>query len=92
MMTPAAISTGLAILAWIGLVIGAVVLVVVISLFNRVRAPAREIEAYADDIAEAGQAIAHNVEIGDELARTGGLATAVPGLATAYLHTLQGGS
>jgi hypothetical protein len=90
-MTTAAIPTGLAILAWIGLAIGAVVLVVVISLFNRVRTPAREIEAYANDIAEAGQAIADNVEIGDELARTSGLATAVPGLAAAYLQKLQGG-
>ena len=35
-MTLAAISTGAAILAWIGLVLGLVVLVVVIALFNRI--------------------------------------------------------
>ena len=91
-MTLFAIATGDAILAWIGLVLGLVIAVVVVSLLNRIVRPAQEISDYADDILEAGIGIATNLDGIDELARTHELATAVPGLATAYLGKLQGGA
>ena len=87
-MTPLAISTGGAILAWIGLALGAVVLVVVIALFARVIRPAREIDAYAGDILTAGVGIATNLDAVDRLDRTRALAGAVPALALAYLRKL----
>jgi len=90
-MTVTAISTGAAILAWIGLALGLVIAVVVVFLFNRVVAPASEIEAYADDILDAGVGIAKNLDEVPRLAHTRDLAAAVPGLATAYLNKLQGG-
>ena len=89
-MTAAALSTGAAVLAFIGLAIGVVVLLVVIWLFNRVIRPALEIRSYADDILEAGVAIATNLDGVDELRRTHELGSAVPGLATAYLAKVQG--
>jgi hypothetical protein len=90
-MTMLAISTGSAILAWIGLALGAVVLAVVVLLFTNVIRPALEIERYARRILDAGVGIATNLDGADELARTRDLATAVPGLAGAYLETLKGG-
>jgi hypothetical protein len=87
-MTITAISTGAAILAWIGLVAGVVVLVLVVALLNRVVTPAQEISRYADDILEAGVGIAGNLDGVDELGRTRELGGAVPGLATAYLEKL----
>lgn len=90
-MTVAAISTGMAVLAWIGLAIGLVIAVAVVALFNRVVRPALEIRRYADDILEAGIGIATNLDGVDELARTRELAGAVPGLAGAYLKKVQGG-
>jgi len=90
-MTVAAISTGAAILAWVGLALGVAVLGLVVALFNRVVGPAREIEAYAGDVLEAGLAISRNLERVDEFRRTRDLGAAVPGLATAYLQKLQGG-
>jgi hypothetical protein len=90
-MTAAAISTGAAILAWIGLALGVVVLGLVIALFNRILTPAREIDAYAGDILEAGLAISANLEGVEDIQRTRELGGAVPGLATAYLRKVQGG-
>ena len=87
-MTPLAISTGGAVLAWIGLALGLVVLILVIVLFGRVLRPAREIDAYAHDILVAGVGIATNLDGADELPKTRSLATAVPGLAVAYLRKL----
>lgn len=81
-------STGIAVLAWIGLALGAVILLVVVALFNRVLRPLRETQRYADDILEAGLGIARNVDGIDEAVRTRELATAVPGLAVAYLERL----
>ena len=89
-MTVFAIATGDAILAWIGLVLGLVIAVAVVGLLNSVLRPALEIRAYADDILESGVGIATNLDAVDELARTHELATAVPGLATAYLGKLHG--
>jgi hypothetical protein len=84
-----AISTGSAILAWIGLALGLVVAVVVVGLFNRVMRPLLEIGRYAEDILEAGVKIAKNLDDAPEgLSRTRELATAVPGLAVAYLRKL----
>ena len=86
-MTVLAISTGAAILAWIGLALGLVVAVLVVGLFNRVLWPLLEIDRYAKDILAAGVQIAKNLDDAPEgLTRTRELATAVPGLAVAYLR------
>lgn len=87
-MTPLAVSTGIAILAWIGLVLGVVVLLAVIALFARVMRPAQEIDAYARDILAAGVGIATNLDDVDQLATTRSLGGAVPGLAVGYLRKL----
>lgn len=77
--------------ACVGLATGVPVLGVVVTLFNRVMTPAREIDRYASDIRDAGLAISRNLEGGEELARTHELASAVPGLAVAYLERLGAG-
>lgn len=87
-MTVLGVSTGIAILAWIGLVVGVVVLLVVIALFQRVLRPASEIDAYAGDILTAGVGIATNLDAVDELQTTRTLGGAVPGLAVGYLRKL----
>lgn len=87
-MTVLAISTGAAILAWIGLALGLVVAILVVGLFNRVLRPLQEIDAYAQDILDAGVQIAKNLDDADEILRTRELATAVPPLAVAYLRKL----
>ena len=79
-------NTVLLVWAWIGLGAGLLVAVVVVMLFNRVVRPALEIKRYADDILAAGIAIAKNLDGVDEALRTRDLATAVPGLALAYLE------
>ena len=81
-------STTAAVFAWIGLALGAVVLVVALVLLNRVLRALREIERYARDILDAGLGIARNVDGVDEAVRTRELATAVPPLAVAYLERL----
>ena len=91
-MTVFAISTGMAVLAWIGLALGLAIAVLVVELFNRVVRPLLEIRRYADDILQAGVAIATNLDGVEELERTCQLATAVPDLAGAYLQKLQAGS
>lgn len=78
--------------AWGGLAIGGVVLGVVVGLLNRVLRPALEIQRYADDILDAGLAIARNLDGADELGRTREVAIAAPGLALAYLDRLGAGS
>jgi hypothetical protein len=83
-----AVSTGGAILAVIGLVLGLVVLIAVIGLFNRIMTPASEIDAYASDILTAGLGIAGNLDAVDELETTRSLGGAVPGLAVGYLRKL----
>jgi hypothetical protein len=87
-MTPLAVSTGIAILAWIGLALGVVVLVAVVALFSEVMRPAREIDAYARDTLDAGVGIAKNLDAVDELETTRSLGGAVPGLAVGYLRKL----
>ena len=80
--------TVLLVWAWIGLGAVLVAEVVVVLLFNRVVRPALEIRRYADDILAAGIGIAKNLDGIDEALRTRDLATAVPGLALAYLDKL----
>lgn len=87
-MTVLAISTGVAILAWVGLVIGVVVLAVVVALFQRIMGPADEIDDYAGAILVAGVGIATNLDGVDELETTRTLGGAVPGLAVGYLKKL----
>lgn len=76
------------VLALLGLVVGVVVLLAVIGLFNRVLRGAREVDAYAGDILTAGVGIAKNLDGVDELATTRALGGAVPGLAVGYLRKL----
>jgi hypothetical protein len=90
-VTVVALSTAGQILAWIGLALGAVVLLLVIALLNRVIRPALEIERYSRDILDAGLAISKNLDDADEIVRTRELATAVPGLAVAYLQRIKAG-
>jgi hypothetical protein len=90
-MTLFAISTGLAVLAWIGLALGLVLAVVVLALLQSVLRPVLEIRRYSEDILAAGVGIAKNLDAVDELARTRELATAVPDLAVAYLNKVHGG-
>ena len=75
-------------LALVGLLVGLVVLLVVIALFDRVLRPAKEIDRYARDILTAGVGIATNLDGTDQLATTRELGGAVPGLAVGYLRKL----
>ena len=79
-------STTLIVFAWFGLALGFVVAALVVALFNRIVRPALEIKRYADDILVGGIGIASNLDGVDEALRTRELATAVPGLAMAYLR------
>ena len=88
-MTPIAITTGAAILAWIGLALGLIVAVLVVLLLHRVLRPVLEIERYAERILEAGVGIAKNLDDVDQLDRTRELGGALPDLAGAYLRKLQ---
>lgn len=81
-------SAWVVVFAWIGLALGAGVLVLAWALLDRVRVPLQEIDRYADRILEAGVGIARNLDGVDEAVRTRELATAVPGLAVAYLRRL----
>jgi asparagine N-glycosylation enzyme membrane subunit Stt3 len=87
-MSVLAVSTGGAILAWIGLALGVVVLGVVVALFQRILRPAGEIDDYARHILAAGVGIASNLDAVDELETTRRLGGAVPGLAVGYLRKL----
>jgi hypothetical protein len=88
-MIPLAISTGITVLALIGLVLGLAVLLLVLALFNRVARPAVEIDRYASDILAAGVGIAKGVDGVDELATTRDLVTSIPPLAVAYLEIVK---
>ena len=87
-MTVVAMSAGITVLAWVGLILGLVIAVTVVALFNRIVRSALEIDSYASDILDSGLAIARNLDGADELLRTRELATAVPPLAVAYLKRL----
>ena len=81
-------STTIVVFAWIGLALGLVVALLVVWLFDRVVRPALEIERYSRAILDAGLGITRNLDGVDEAVRTRDLATAVPGLAVAYLRKL----
>ncbi|CAN5737413.1 hypothetical protein BH18ACT13_BH18ACT13_18620 [soil metagenome] len=81
-------STAVVISAWIGLALGLGVALLVVWLFDRVVGPALEIERYSRAILDAGLGITRNLDGVDEAVRTRDLATAVPGLAVAYLQKL----
>jgi hypothetical protein len=85
-MTVLALTTVQAILAWLGVALLLVVAVVVLLLLEGVRRPVAEIDRYAEDILEGAQGISSNLEGAEQLGTTRELATAVPGLATAYLR------
>ena len=87
-MTPLAVSTAEAILAWIGLALGLAVAALVVALFNRVVRPLLETDRYAMDICDAIEKIRQNLDGAGAIARTRELATAVPDLAIAYLRKL----
>lgn len=88
-MIAPAVSTGIAVEAWICLAIGLVLAVVALALLHATLRPILEIRRYADHILQAGLGIAGNVDAVDELGHTRDLATAMPRLATAYLDKLQ---
>ena len=67
------------VLGLVGLALGAIVLLTVLALLERVHRPLREIERYADDVLAAGLGIARNLDAVDEAARTRELAAALPG-------------
>ena len=81
-------STTVVVLAWIGLSLGLVVALLVVWLFDRVVRHVLEIERYSRAILDAGLGITRNLDGVDEAVRTRDLATAVPGLAVAYLRKL----
>ena len=81
-------STLLIVGAWVGLGLGLIVALGLVGLLNRVMRPLLEIKRYADRILEGGIGIARGVDGVDEAVRTRELATAVPGLAVAYLKKL----
>ena len=80
-----AVTTGQAVLAWIGIVLLLVVAVLVLILLENVRRPVAEIDRYAEHILDAGVGIAKNLDGVDDLATTHELSQAVPGLAVGYL-------
>ena len=84
-MSLLAVTTLQAVLAWIGLVALLVVAIVVLVLLESLRRPIDEIDRYASHILDASVGIGRNLEGAEELVTTHELATAVPGLAVAYL-------
>ncbi|MEO5576018.1 MAG: hypothetical protein ABIR67_01485 [Gaiellaceae bacterium] len=81
-------STMVTVFAWIGLALGVVVALLVVWLFDRVVRHVFEIERYSRAILDGGLGITRNLDGVDEAVRTRDLATAVPGLAVAYLQKL----
>lgn len=89
-MTVLALSVGNAILAWITVAVALAGALAAVALFNRLVRPVLEIERYAEDILEAGLAIARNMDGVEELARTRRLSASVPDLAAAHLAGRHG--
>jgi hypothetical protein len=82
----------LTLLAWLALLQGALTLVVVALLLNRVLRPLREIAADADEILEWGVAITRNLDDADEAERTRDLAIALaPVVKARFANLAQGG-
>lgn len=75
---------------WIGnLVLLFVVVPVVLILLNRVLTPAREIEAYANDILDHGVSLTGTLDSVPQLVRTRELAGTARQAATRYVGALQ---
>jgi hypothetical protein len=87
-MIPLAVTTGVAVVALIGLAVGLIVLFVVIWLLNGVLSPLR---AILRDLQSAKTApmLERGVPGTDQLGQTRRLAESVPDLALAYLQTLS---
>lgn len=85
-MTPA-VSTGIAILAIIGLAVGLVVFFVVVQLLHGVLTPLRRVLADVQD-AQTAPMLEHGVKGPEQLGQTQQLANAVPPLAVAYMQKL----
>ena len=73
-------STGVVVLAWLGVAALAVVGGVVHLLLNRVLRPLREIKRYTDDILTAGLAITRNLDGVDAAQQTRELTQPLPEL------------
>ena len=71
-------STGAAILAWLGVAAAAGGVVQVFFLLQRVLRPLLEIKRYADEILAAGLAIAKNLDDVEEAVRTRELVAPLP--------------
>ena len=71
-------STGAAILAWLGVAAAAGGVVQVFFLLQRVLRPLLEINRYADEILAAGLAIAKNLDDVEEAVRTRELVAPLP--------------
>jgi hypothetical protein len=82
-----AVGTTVAVLALVGLAIGLVVLLVVISLLQGVLSPLRHILADVQS-AQTAPMLERGVQGTDQLGRTRRLAESVPDLAAAYLVKL----
>jgi hypothetical protein len=91
MVTTFAVTTGIAILAVIGLLVGLVILGVVVTMLQAVYAPIRSIKRDAEAAATAPM-LDRGIQGLDALGRTRQLANTVPGLAGAYLQKLNGGA
>lgn len=73
-------STGILVLAWLGVAALAVVGGAVHLLLNRVLRPLREIKSYADEILETGLAITRNLDGIDAAVQTRELTKPLPDL------------
>ncbi|HUR84556.1 MAG TPA: hypothetical protein VMY78_04365 [Solirubrobacteraceae bacterium] len=82
-----AVSTGIAVLALIGLAVGLVVFGVVIALLQGVLSPLLKVLADVQD-AKTAPMLEHGVKGTDQLSRTQSLANSVPDLAVAYMTKL----
>ncbi len=85
-----AVTTGEAILAWIGIVVLLVVAGVVVILFNRTMRPALEILNYAEDILEGGLGIARNLDAVEGLDQTRSLAGRLAAGYRSYVDRARG--
>lgn len=74
--------------AWLGVSLGAVVLVTVAGLLQRTLRPVEEIERYARHVEAGIDGIAGNTSGVEALAQTRELAVAVPELAGEYLRRM----
>lgn len=86
-MTILGVSTGIAVLAFIGLAVGLVVFFVVIMLLNGVLTPLTQILEHVRN-AQTAPMLEHGVKGPEQLGRTRQLAESVPGLAVGYMQKL----